>query len=57
MFFSGIFLIEAIVKLIAYGGRYFRDYWNVFDFLIVVGSLIFILLNYGFEAKLPLSAT
>ena len=32
----GIFTIEAILKLIAYRGDYFKDSWNVFDFIIVV---------------------
>lgn len=28
--------------MIAYGKAYFGEGWNVFDFLIVIGSLIFI---------------
>ncbi len=32
----GIFTIEAILKLIAFRGDYFKDSWNVFDFIIVV---------------------
>ena len=32
----GIYIIEAILKIIAYGGGYFRSGWNVFDFTIVV---------------------
>jgi len=31
-----IFTIEAILKLIVYGTDYFKDSWNVFDFVIVV---------------------
>ena len=50
--FSIIFLIEAILKLTAFGLRYFRDYWNVFDFLIVVGSLAFIILKFVFNLEL-----
>ena len=50
-------MIEAIVKLIAFGKRYFHDYWNVFDFVIVLGSLVFIVLKYGFEINLLQSAT
>ena len=38
--FSGIFTIEAIMKLIALGGRYFNEGWNVFDFVIVIGTYI-----------------
>jgi voltage-gated sodium channel len=35
----GIFVIELVLKLIAYGGRFFRDGWNIFDFIIVAVSL------------------
>ena len=46
--FSIIFLVEAILKLVAYGSKYFIDAWNIFDFIIVIGSLIFITLKYVF---------
>ena len=39
---TAVFILEAIFKLIATGFDYFRDSWNIFDFIIVVGSLIFI---------------
>ena len=55
--FSVIFLFEAIFKLMAYGNRYFKDYWNIFDFVIVIGSLVFIVLKYGFGIILLSSAT
>ena len=55
--FSIVFLLEAIFKLIAYGKRYFSDYWNIFDFIIVLGSLFFIVLKYGFRITLLSSAT
>lgn len=35
-----IFLIEIAMKLYIYRGSFFRDGWNIFDFVIVVGSLI-----------------
>ena len=38
--FTGIFTAEAIVKLIALRQHYFKKAWNVFDFIIVVSSLI-----------------
>lgn len=53
--FSIIFIFEAIIKLIAFGSRYFRDAWNVFDFVIVVGSLIFTFLKIVFNVDLSLS--
>ncbi len=39
----GIFIAEAIVKMVALAPRsqrYFKDGWNVFDFLVIVFSLI-----------------
>jgi len=42
--FMSIFTLEAIVKLIGLGRYYFRDNWNIFDFIIVVGSLVFAIL-------------
>ncbi|HEX6357995.1 ion transporter [Actinophytocola sp.] len=35
-----IFVVELALRLYAYGWRFFRDPWNVFDFLIVGISLI-----------------
>ncbi|MEL6355999.1 MAG: ion transporter, partial [Bacteroidota bacterium] len=40
MVFLLLFLVEAIVKMFAYGIKgYFDDPWNRFDFIIVVASL------------------
>ena len=39
----GVFIVEALLKMIALAPRvdmYFRDGWNVFDFLVIVFSLI-----------------
>lgn len=39
--FIAIYVIEAILKIIAYGFKgYFTDWWNVFDFVIIIASLI-----------------
>jgi len=41
--FLGIFVIEALIKMAAHYPRierYFRDGWNVFDFTIIVVSLL-----------------
>ena len=39
--FTTLFSIEAFIKLYGYGPvNYFRDGWNAFDFVTVVGSLI-----------------
>lgn len=42
--FNGIFVLEVILKVIAYGafGRptsYFRNYWNLFDFFLALVGL------------------
>ena len=39
----GIFVIEAVIKILAEGNRpqnYFRNPWNIFDFIIVVACLL-----------------
>ncbi|KAJ8376492.1 hypothetical protein SKAU_G00070720 [Synaphobranchus kaupii] len=43
--FTGVFTFEMIIKMIDQGlilhdGSYFRDLWNVLDFIVVVGALI-----------------
>ncbi|MFI7676071.1 ion transporter [Actinophytocola sp. NPDC049390] len=35
-----IFTVELVLRLYAHGWRFFRDSWNVFDFVIVAISLI-----------------
>ncbi|NNH69532.1 helix-turn-helix domain-containing protein [Nocardia uniformis] len=36
----GIFVVEMLLKLYAYGLAYFRDPWNVFDFVVVGVALL-----------------
>lgn len=38
--FSVIFTVEAIIKLIALKKKYFKDYWNIFDFIVVIGTWV-----------------
>ncbi|KAG9350848.1 hypothetical protein JZ751_024737, partial [Albula glossodonta] len=43
--FTGVFTFEMIIKMIDQGlilhdGAYFRDLWNILDFIVVVGALI-----------------
>jgi voltage-gated sodium channel len=36
--FLGIFLVELTIRIVAYGGRpwdFFKDGWNVFDFIVI----------------------
>ena len=37
--FNVVFIIEAILKIIAYGWSYFETGWNKFDFFIVLSSI------------------
>ncbi|XP_028339649.1 voltage-dependent L-type calcium channel subunit alpha-1S isoform X2 [Physeter macrocephalus] len=44
--FTAIFTLEMVLKLMAFKARgYFGDPWNVFDFLIVIGSIIDVILS------------
>lgn len=35
-----IFIVEILIKLVAYSYTFFKDGWNVFDLIVVVGSSI-----------------
>ena len=43
--FAVIFNIEAFLKILGNGCNYFKTSWNVFDFLIVIGTNLGILMN------------
>lgn len=52
--FTGVFVIEAVVKVIAFEPRvYFSEGWNIFDFIIILGSFvsIFISANTSLEIR------
>ena len=38
--FTGIFTAEAIIKLMVLRHYYFKKAWNVFDFIVVVSSVV-----------------
>ncbi|XP_074596871.1 calcium voltage-gated channel subunit cacophony isoform X2 [Brevipalpus obovatus] len=39
--FTSLFSLECLLKILATGARnFFKDYWNIFDFVCVVGSVI-----------------
>ena len=38
--FTIVFTLEAIIKIIAYSGRYFKISSNIFDFCVVIVSII-----------------
>jgi hypothetical protein len=43
--FTAIFFLEAVLKLIGYGGSYFNNAWNKFDFFVVVASLFDVVMS------------
>uniref|UniRef100_A0A8C5SZC5 Voltage-dependent N-type calcium channel subunit alpha n=1 Tax=Laticauda laticaudata TaxID=8630 RepID=A0A8C5SZC5_LATLA len=44
--FTSMFSLECILKIIAFGAlNYFRDAWNIFDFVTVLGSITDILVT------------
>ncbi|XP_033121214.1 voltage-dependent calcium channel type A subunit alpha-1-like [Anneissia japonica] len=57
IFFTTMFTVECILKLVAYGVRnYFRDAWNIFDFICVIGSITDIMVSeFGNEGFINLS--
>ena len=38
--FMVIFTVEALVKIIAQRADYFKDSWNIFDFTVVMGTIV-----------------
>jgi len=43
--FMFIFTVEAVIKLIALRSYYFANSWNIFDFIVVIGSITAVLLE------------
>lgn len=43
--FTAVFIIEAILKLIAFGRTYFNNAWNKFDFFVVLSSIFDLMLE------------
>ncbi|XP_055677358.1 voltage-dependent calcium channel type A subunit alpha-1 isoform X1 [Lutzomyia longipalpis] len=41
MGFTGMFSVETVLKIIGFGVKnFFKDPWNIFDFITVIGSII-----------------
>lgn len=57
-FFMIVFTIEAILKIIAMKGAYFRDSWNLFDFTVVVLTAVILGVKFlGFGSNLAMMST
>lgn len=56
--FSVVFTIEAVIKLIAMRYNYFKEAWNQFDFIVVVGTwLVIIVMQMGLPIDLRILGT
>jgi hypothetical protein len=44
--FMVIFTFEAVLKIIAFRGNYFKDSWNIFDFTVVVGTAVVLVIGF-----------
>ncbi|KAK3250165.1 hypothetical protein CYMTET_40447, partial [Cymbomonas tetramitiformis] len=54
LYFTFVFILEMVLKLVALQMKYFNDWWNLFDFFIVNSSLLEIILTYGaFVGQMP----
>lgn len=39
--FTSLFTMESVLKIIGFGFKnYFKDSWNTFDFITVIGSIV-----------------
>lgn len=38
--FTAVFIVEAVLKLVAFGKSYFESAWNKFDFFVVSASIV-----------------
>ena len=56
-FFAAIFTVEAIIKIVAFGKHYFTSGWNLFDFIIVIGTFAGIILSKATEYQVGPSTT
>ncbi len=55
--FAGIFTLEAIIKLLAHGKNYFKEGWNLFDFSIVIGTYVGIVITLTTDVSVGPSTT
>ena len=57
--FTGLFLVEAILRMVALGPvQYIKDWWNILDLFIVIVSIATIFINKYFDLDdLPVDPT
>jgi hypothetical protein len=44
--FMAIFTVEAIIKIFAMRRNYFKIGWNIFDFVVVVGTILILIISF-----------
>ncbi|XP_011879617.1 PREDICTED: voltage-dependent calcium channel type A subunit alpha-1-like isoform X3 [Vollenhovia emeryi] len=56
MCFTGMFTVECILKIAAFGVKnFFKDAWNTFDFITVIGSIVdALVIEFGCNFLCPL---
>ncbi|XP_047135696.2 voltage-dependent L-type calcium channel subunit alpha-1S isoform X1 [Hydra vulgaris] len=47
--FTSLYLIEALLKIIAYRVNYFKDFWNLFDIAVILGGFLDIVFTFFFK--------
>jgi hypothetical protein len=50
--FTCVFTIECILKFFAFGFKFFKDAWNVFDLIVVLASFLDIIMEYSMTSNL-----
>ncbi len=45
----GVFIVEIVLSCSAFGKYYILDWWNIFDILIIMLSVAFVLLEMNME--------
>ncbi|XP_012056925.1 PREDICTED: voltage-dependent calcium channel type A subunit alpha-1-like [Atta cephalotes] len=58
MFFTGIFTVECVLKIAAFGVKnFFKDFpsWNTFDFITVIGSIVDVFMTEFLISKINLN--
>ncbi|KAG5329127.1 CAC1A protein, partial [Acromyrmex charruanus] len=57
IFFTGMFTVECVLKIAAFGVKnFFKDTWNIFDFMTVIGSIIdAVMIEFGDRSSVPSS--
>jgi hypothetical protein len=45
--FMVIFTIEAIIKIVSMKCSYFKESWNIFDFTVVIGTLVALIVSHS----------